>query len=70
MSADDLITRLERMQKQQMTKKQVIDDKRKQLRSEMPTVAAFVDQVRCVFGQGVRVVYAEENMRCVGKRSR
>lgn len=37
-------------------------------RSAMPGVAAIVDHLRDVFGAGVRVQWAEESGRTVGKR--
>jgi hypothetical protein len=41
------------------------DEKARQNREQMPTVAGWVDDLRAVFGD-VRVVYAEENGRVVG----
>lgn len=41
------------------------DKKRTEMRSSMPQVAQFMDDMRSVFGQGVRCLYAEENGQVV-----
>jgi len=42
---------------------------REQVRAMFPEVTAFADLIRKEFGNGVKMVYAEENGRCIGKRS-
>lgn len=39
-----------------------------EVRRQFPTVIAFADEVRAVFGDGVKLVYAKENGREIGKR--
>lgn len=34
-----------------------------------PEVTAFADAVRREFGAGVKLVYAEENGRCIGRKT-
>ena len=40
-----------------------------EVRRQFPTVVAFADECRAVFGDGVKLVYARENGREIGKRS-
>jgi hypothetical protein len=40
-----------------------------QVRAMFPEVTAFADAMRKEFGDGVRLVYAEENGRCIGTKS-
>lgn len=42
---------------------------REQVREMFPEVTAFADAIRVEFGDGVKLVYAEENGRCIGERS-
>lgn len=42
---------------------------REQVRALFPEVTAVAERVRAEFGNGVKLVYAEENGRCIGKRS-
>lgn len=42
---------------------------KEQFRAAFPKVTAFADQCRKVFGDGVRLVYAEENGRVVGRKT-
>ena len=42
---------------------------REDVRRLFPEVVAFADAVRAEFGDGVKLVYAEENGRCIGERS-
>lgn len=42
---------------------------KEQFRAEFPKVTAFADQCRKVFGDGVKLVYAEENGRSVGRKT-
>lgn len=40
------------------------------MRRLFPDVTAFADKVRAEFGNGVKLVYAEENGRKIGKQSK
>jgi len=42
---------------------------KEEFRSLFPEVTAFADAMRKEFGNGVKLVYAEENGRCVGTKS-
>ncbi|MBS0424597.1 MAG: hypothetical protein JSR71_09300 [Proteobacteria bacterium] len=42
---------------------------KEQVRAMFPKVTEFADECRAVFGNGVKLVYAEENGRCIGKQS-
>ncbi|MXS81560.1 hypothetical protein [Nitrosomonas oligotropha] len=42
---------------------------RDQVRALFPEVTAVADKIRAEFGNGVKLVYAEEHGRCIGKRS-
>jgi len=42
---------------------------KEQFRAAFPCVTAFADQCRKVFGNGVRLIYAEENGRSVGRKT-
>lgn len=62
--------RRERIIAEQADKAAAVESKRQQLRDTMPEVAAFVDSVRAVFGEGVRVLMAEENGQRVETKRR
>lgn len=42
---------------------------KERVRELFPEVTAFADAIRKEFGGGVRMVYAEENGRCIGAQS-
>lgn len=43
---------------------------KEQFLAAFPFVTAFADECRKVFGEGVRLVYAEENGRFVGRKTK
>ena len=49
--------------------KRVSGLKKEEFRALFPSVTEFADKCRAVFGDGVKLIYAEENGRCIGKRS-
>ena len=66
--ADDLLLRVQALQQAHLDKSKLIEDRREQLRRDMPEIAALVDAFRLVFSEGVRVSYAEENGFCFGRK--
>ena len=42
-------------------------EKAEENRKRMPTIAAWVDEARAIFGDDVKVLYASENGRTVGR---
>jgi hypothetical protein len=75
----DLLDRVAIMQAKQAQAKQELaeqaqaklarrDQVRLELRETMPEIATIVDQFRSVFGDGVRVTYAEENGQVKGRK--